>query len=232
MRKILILLLTAVAALSARAYDFAYDGIIYTVINEEARTVETKSGTDYRAGNNVSGDITIPATVYDRSREQYTVVRIGEYAFSSSLKSIQIPNSVTSIGDFAFARCTDLTGIRIPNSVTSIGEYAFSGCTKLTAIEIPNSVKTIGNSAFSRCPLTSITVDKDNSSYTAIDNVLYSKDMSTLLKSATNKSEKFAIPNSVTKISNHAFENCDKLTAIEIPNSVTSIGDYAFNKCI
>lgn len=68
MRKILILLLTAVAALSARAYDFTYDGIIYTVIDEEARTVETKSGNISAAGNKVSGDITIPATVYDYDR--------------------------------------------------------------------------------------------------------------------------------------------------------------------
>ncbi len=62
-----------------------------------------------------------------------------------------IPNSVTNIGDGAFAGCKGLTSIDIPNSVTWIGISAFSGCTNLTSIEIPNSVTGIGGSAFNGC---------------------------------------------------------------------------------
>ncbi|MBR6198216.1 MAG: leucine-rich repeat domain-containing protein [Bacteroidaceae bacterium] len=67
------------------------------------------------------------------------------------LKSISIPNSVTTIGENAFYGCTGLTSITIPNSVTSIGSGAFHGCSSLTSITIPNSVTCIGGSAFNDC---------------------------------------------------------------------------------
>lgn len=77
----------------------------------------------------------------------------------SGLTSITIPDSVTSIGDTAFSGCTGLTSITIGGGVTSIGDSVFSGCTGLTSITIPNSVTNIGESAFSGCSsLESITV--------------------------------------------------------------------------
>ena len=91
-----------------------------------------------------------------------SVTSIGSYAFDActGLTSITIPNSVTRIGQDAFHNCSGLTSITIPNTVTSIGQYAFQGCTELTSITIPNSVTSIGNSAFSGCTgLTSVTVD-------------------------------------------------------------------------
>ena len=160
-----------------------------------------------------------------------SVTSIGEYAFADLyLTSITIPNSVTSIGSYAFSWCSGLTSITIPNSVTSIGEYAFAGCYDLTSITIPNSVTSIGENAFSGCTgLTSIT-----------------------------------IPNSVTSIGGGAFFGCGSLTSIVvqednptydsrencnaiietstntlilgcnntvIPNSVTGIGTHAFYDC-
>ena len=75
----------------------------------------------------------------------------------SGLTSVDIPNSVTSIGDYAFADCTGLTSVTIPNSVTSIGVGAFNGCSSLTSVTLGKSVTTIGNSAFRGCSgLTSI----------------------------------------------------------------------------
>ena len=67
------------------------------------------------------------------------------------MTSIEIPNSVTSIGDFAFSGCSGLTSIDISNSVTSIDNQAFYGCTSLTSIEIPNSVTSIRSQAFYGC---------------------------------------------------------------------------------
>ncbi len=70
-----------------------------------------------------------------------------------------IPNSVTSIGDWAFIHCSGLTSVTIPNSVTSIGGYAFGGCSSLTSVTIPNSVTSIGGSAFRDCSsLSSVTI--------------------------------------------------------------------------
>ena len=65
--------------------------------------------------------------------------------------SYVIPNSVTSIGEFAFFRCKSLTEVVIPNSVTSIGKFAFSRCESLTEVVIPDSVPSIGDYAFSMC---------------------------------------------------------------------------------
>ena len=62
-----------------------------------------------------------------------------------------IPNSVTSIGEYAFSHCTSLTSVTIPNSVTSIGEHAFSYCTSLTSVTISDSVTSIGEYAFYDC---------------------------------------------------------------------------------
>ena len=82
-----------------------------------------------------------------------TVTDIGWWAFGfcSNLKSITIPDSVTTIGWCAFDGCSSLTNITIPNSVTSIEAYAFYNCISLTDITIPNSVTSIGNFAFYGC---------------------------------------------------------------------------------
>ena len=82
-----------------------------------------------------------------------SVTTIEEYAFSSCkfLTNINIPNSVTTIGERAFKGCESLTNINIPNSVTTIGDGAFESCESLTNINIPNNVTTIGEYAFFNC---------------------------------------------------------------------------------
>ena len=127
-----------------------------------------------------------------------SVKSIGSYAFyASGLATITIGNSVISIGNSAFSDCDRLTNIDIPDSVTSIGENAFSSCDKLASVTIGNSVTSISNSAFENCgSLTSI-----------------------------------GIPDSVTSIGENAFSNCDKLANVTIGNGVKSIGSCAFYDC-
>ena len=137
-----------------------------------------------------------------------------------SLTNITIPDSVTSIGNFAFYNCRGLTSITIPDSVTSIGKSAFSLCSSLTSITIPDSVTSIGESAFDSCrSLISITIPD---SVTSIEKYAFYGCSS--LTSIT-------IPDSVTSIGKYAFYNCSGLTSITIPDSVTSIGNYTFNGC-
>jgi hypothetical protein len=128
-----------------------------------------------------------------------TVSSIGSWAFSycTSLTCVTIPDSVTSIGSSAFCSCISLSNITIPDSVTSIGSSAFSSCTSLGDLTIGNSVTNLGSFAFQSCiSLTSVT-----------------------------------ILNSVTSIGDYAFSWCPSLTSVTIPNRVTNIGDGAFSYC-
>ena len=151
-----------------------------------------------------------------------SVTSIGDYAFfgCSSLTSVTIGNSVTSIGNYAFLSCSSLTSVTIGNSVTSIGEYAFYDCSSLTSIEIHDSVTRIGNGAFEDCSsLTSVVIPD---SVTSIgDRALYNCSSLTSI----------VIPDSVTSIGGGVFYGCSSLTSIVIPGSVTSIGNQAFRDC-
>ena len=101
--------------------------------------------TDYT--NTTEKDIIIP-TSFVNGASTYDVTSIGNQAFdSNSLTSVSIPDSVTSIGDYAFSYNSNLTSINIPNNVTSIGSYAFSFISA-TSITIPDSVTSIGSNAF------------------------------------------------------------------------------------
>ena len=151
-----------------------------------------------------------------------TVTSISDYAFADcqGLTSVTIPNGVTSIGRYTFYDCLNLTHITIPDSVTEIEQLAFIGCSGLISITIPNGVTSIGDRAFEGCRrLTNIILPN---SLTSIQSETF-KDC----KSLTN----ITIPNKVTIISSAAFDNCVGLTQISIPSSVTKIDNLAFRTC-
>ncbi|OYP68312.1 leucine-rich repeat domain-containing protein [Prevotella sp. P5-64] len=93
-------------------------------------------------------------------------------AYRADDELYNIPDSVTSIGDWAFNRCKSLTCINIPDSVTSIGSSAFDGCESLTCINIPDSVTSIGSSAFYGCK--SLTCIYISDSVTSIEDSAFS----------------------------------------------------------
>ncbi|MBQ9983817.1 MAG: leucine-rich repeat domain-containing protein [Lachnospiraceae bacterium] len=154
-------------------------------------------------GYDTTGTLDIPETI-----NGYTVIGISEKAFSGS----------------------DFTEITLPDTVVSIGDFAFSGCEKLTILSIPASVSSIGTGMFSDCTaLTNITIADGNESYKAEDNVIYSKDGSVLVTcpAAAN----VTIPGTVTEIADYAFYYNTNLTKVTIPSSVITLGEAAFGNC-
>ena len=131
------------------------EGVVMTfkVISAKDKTCQVGDGSNASIGNSVSS-VTIPDEV-----NGYNVVSLGFAAFSqcTGLISITIPNSVKTIGGWAFSRCA-FTSVTIPNSVTDIGDDAFYHCSSLTSVTIPNSVTNIGIAAFGDCSLTSVAI--------------------------------------------------------------------------
>lgn len=170
-------------------------------------------------GHNCTGNVEIPNTVTSISSGAFATELVNGYIYACKIKSVTIPESVKSIGDYAFNdsyieeaiikanipiiddgifnECNLLKSVSLPNGITSIGENAFNCCYNLTAIEIPESVKTIGNKAFYYC------------------------------KSLTD----VTIPNSVTEIGNESFTSCESLVTVTVPKTVNSIGYSAFSYC-
>lgn len=183
-----------------------------------------------------------------------TTIRYGAF-FSCSIKSITIPNNITSIGDSAFFRCENLSNVKLGNNVLSIGDDAFSCCKNISNINIPDCVVSIGENAFYSCSLTDITIPdsvasigrgafsycedllninvaKNNMNYSSIDGILFNKEHTELILYPCSKNNvKYVIPNSVTSVANDAFYNCTILENIVIPKNVHKIGDTAFGSC-
>ena len=125
------------------------------------------------------------------------------YLNGSEITNLYIPNSVTSIGNYAFYGCSGLTSVTIPNSVTSIETGAFQDCSGLTSITIPNSVMSIGESAFVGCK--------------KIENVDMPDDLS-IIKKQTFKNcsslKTITIPSKVEFIYQEAFAGCNALESV------------------
>ncbi len=158
-----------------------------------------------------------------------SVTSIGQYAFRSCLfKELNLPNSIKTIGAGAFHLCSNLSSIIIPNSVISIDEGAFEHCRSLTNIVIPNSVMKIDSSSFRGCSsLESIIVSPLNRQYSSDGDCLLTKDGQELILGC----KKSIIPKSVTTIRDGAFTNCTRLSTLTIPDSVSKIGQDAFWNC-
>ena len=143
-----------------------------------------------------------------------------QYPTGNSRREFIVPDSVTSIGPFAFDGCNCLTSVIMPNGLKSIGGWAFSNCSNLVSARIPNSVAELFDGAFEGCSsLKSVTLP-NNMTYTG-QNVF--KDCNSLIS--------VTIPFGVTKISRGMFWQCKELSSVTISKSVKSIDYGAFYRC-
>ena len=143
--------------------------------------------------------------VYDSRDNCNAIIETETNKLTVGCKNTVIPNSVTSIGNYAFYGCSGLTNIEIPNSVTSIGNAAFWNCSSLTSIEIPNSVTSIGFSAFAYC--------------SGLTNFAICDGVKTVEEYAfynCSNLETLYIGNTIESIGDDAFLGCDKIKEIKV----------------
>lgn len=138
----------------------------------------------------------------------------------TALRSIYLPDCLTSVGNQAFFKCSSLESITIPDNVTTLGTYAFKGCSALKQASIGNGITQIPLEAFMDC--------------TSLESVSLGNNINTIGKSAFKNCSKLAditIPAGVTVIKDYTFQNCESLRSIVVPDGVTAIYTSAFSGC-
>ncbi len=167
---------------------------------------------------------------------------IGESAFSDCivLEDIDVPTTVTKIDDLAFNGCIKMGKVELKEGLKKIGKSAFKNCKSLTKVVLPATVTNISDAPFRGCEaLKSIRVESKNKYFKSEpnrrdgnDHVLFNKNKSILIAYPASSIEvQYDIPDSVTIISDWAFNECKKLNRITIPDSVNEIGEGAFSNC-
>ena len=158
------------------------------------------------------------------------------------ITSIEIPNSVTSIGKLTFYDCEELTSVTIPSSVTSVGYEAFRECSKLQSVTIAGTISSINADMFKSCSAMrtlNITGSVGTIGASAFDgfgltSLNISGQVGTIGKGAFDDNDSmtsFTVTGSVGTIGESAFNDCDALATVNITNTVDKVGKYAFSDC-
>ncbi|MBQ7115656.1 MAG: leucine-rich repeat protein [Clostridia bacterium] len=148
-----------------------------------------------------------------------TSINSGRLSFSH-IKTIKLPDSVETIGNYAFSNCKSLTSINIPDGVTYIGNNAFYNCSKLSSLSIPEGVTYIGNSAFRYCSgINSLEIPQGIS---AIGNWTFAE---------CSNLTSIKLPDGLTEIGEGAFLGCTSVSEIYVPASLKKWGYRSFEKC-
>ena len=148
------------------------------------------------------------------------ITTLGTFQNCSSLESVVLPDAISSLPAYCFDGCSSLTNVDLPSGITSIPNYCFRGCSTLTGIGVPAGLRTIGNYSFQNC--SSISSVDFPASLTSIGQYAFSNCSS--LSSAV-------LPTDMTAIPYGLFQNCTALRTIGWPTALMSIGDKAFAGC-
>lgn len=239
MKRIVAILLFAIVALPAWAFDFeihqpAGYSLYFNFVDDEDNAVEVTCPTpganySWQGHRAPSGILEIPAQV-EYKGTRYKVVAIGERAFSgcADISGINLPPTITDIGSYAFYQCTGLRGIvTIGENIISIGRSAFYGCSGITKVQF-NAIgcETMGGSksttAFGNCrSLTSIAFGP--SVKVIPDYAFYGMDLLVC---------EWQMPRDLEYVGEYAFAYCYSIYGkLTLPDGVRKVSSYAFAQC-
>ena len=210
------------------------DTLYYTIIGNNEVSVSSTDDLDWRRLQ-LSGTLVIPSTV-THEEITYTVTTIGSFG-ECNYSALDIPSTVTVLGQGCFSQCTTLTAVTLPSSVVEIQQGAFHGCIALTSATIPNSVNIIGDGAFGGdTALRSVTLPDSTTMVgdapfgaCKLTQPLYNSTHFMYMPQDYNG--EYTIPDGIQSVCGGVFEFCVGLTGIHFPASVETIGRCAFWGC-
>lgn len=199
--------------------------------------------------------------LFPRYIEEYTVKNgteiLDENAFAEheNLKRIVLPDGLREIGNLCFDKCGSIEELSIPDSVAVIGKNSFMHMKSLQTLRLPENLKELGEMMLNMLTLTELyipasiehisdriitangtfigkyTVSPENRFFRSENGVIYSKDMTALIKAPNSVPSGFEVPESVVRIAGRAFLNCNKLTEVVLPEGLKHIEVWAFFGC-
>ncbi|MCH5222340.1 MAG: leucine-rich repeat protein [Muribaculaceae bacterium] len=224
MKKLFTFLFVILATVSVWSQDFSYEGINYTILNDNAQTCMTKAGSESSPGNDVNGDVVIPQMV-SYENKSYSVVSIGNYSFAhTNIDSMILPNSIIEIGHDAF-NGSEIISIEFNDGLKIINNDAFIDCTNLQSVTLPNTLNSLGDRAFMNC------ISLEN---IQLSNAL--KLLSNYVFAGCNALKSIKLPDSITDMGHdggggHCFSNCTNLNSVELSKNLEYIGWQVFQGC-
>lgn len=180
-------------------------------------------------------------TLGTQERSSSSLKTIGDYAFAeTAVKSVVLPDGVSTLGNYAFNKCASLATVSLGNSLTAIGDYAFSDCKKLESVTFGSALETIGERAFASAKISSLVLPatvRTIGDWAFYNNPLTAITFNDGLQSIGSRAfygvsvQTLNIPNSVTELDSYAFSGCKSLETVTIGTGVTKISEFTFNTC-
>lgn len=259
MKKIVLSIAISFSVIGVSAHDFmiAQNGqkIYFNITDSKKQTVEVTYGGNITDKNfaKPQGKIEIPAKV-QHNQKVYNVTAIGKKAFANAteLTSIVLPGGITEINDFAFENCTKLSSVIMPGTQVKFGQGSFFLCSeienvtfgsdwtqidlavfrwadKIQEISIPAKVTKIYN-INSLKGLKLVNVDNNNSQYSSIDGIVYTKDAKVLLACPLSYEGAIKVADNANIIKSGSMFGCTGITSIDLPETMEKLSFREFSK--